>query len=196
MQLGVRPAVSSGLVFYSLRKRRYRLKYEFICFSYADDEWSCVQWCEYALFVACSVMLLVSAPVIAAYWMLQYKGTLTLDWNDSTVGKQIFNAHPVLMMAGFITFLGLGKKFRYVSDLLNFRLAGVLSFRIFCCFPRMWMKIFHMLLHLLAMVFISLGFICAFQYNKVSGFKHFYTMHSWLGLLTMLLLVMQVFIDY
>lgn len=70
---------------------------------------------------------------------------------------------------------------------------AILAFRVCRCFSRMWVKLFHLVLHLMAVACIVIGFICAFYYvDNKNGKVHFYTMHSWLGLLTMALFALQV----
>lgn len=53
-------------------------------------------------------------------------------------------------------------------------------------------KLFHMILHLIALVAGIIGVIAVFKYHNESGIPHMYTFHSWIGLSTIILFGLQV----
>lgn len=74
-----------------------------------DDElentWGCASWCEYILTVIIASVLLIGSTVLALFWVIEYRGGFA--WRDDP--KRQFNLHPVLNIAGFITFSGFCK---------------------------------------------------------------------------------------
>lgn len=89
--------VKESLVFLFIISRRY------------DDElentWGCASWCEYILTVIIASILLIGSTVLALFWVINYRGGFA--WTDDP--KRQFNLHPVLNIAGFITFSGFCK---------------------------------------------------------------------------------------
>lgn len=75
---------------------------------YDDDPetaWSCGSWCEYIFVVILSSILLVGVLALTVFWIIYYRGKFA--WSDQPDIQ--FNLHPVLMIAGFITFSGFCK---------------------------------------------------------------------------------------
>ncbi|CAH1973641.1 unnamed protein product [Acanthoscelides obtectus] len=80
---------------YRYRSRQHRHYQE-------ENQWSCGSWIEYTLVVVLASVLLLGALALTLFWILQYHGGFA--WRENP-DKQ-FNLHPVLMVAGFITFSG------------------------------------------------------------------------------------------
>lgn len=74
-----------------------------------DNEWSCGSWFEYIIVVFLSTVLLIGVLVLTVFWIIYYKDGFA--WNDDPIRQ--FNLHPVLMVAGFITFSGFCKFFEF-----------------------------------------------------------------------------------
>ena len=77
---------------------------------YEDDSentWNCGSWFEYLMIVILSTILLVGVLILTLFWILYYRDGFA--WSEEPA-KQ-FNLHPVLMVAGFITFSGFCKFF-------------------------------------------------------------------------------------
>ena len=71
-----------------------------------DDKaaWQCGSWCEYIFVVVLSSILLLAAIVLTVFWIIYYRGGYSLE--DKT---KLFNFHPTLMIAGYITLSGFCK---------------------------------------------------------------------------------------
>lgn len=72
--------------------------------SYEEDEgeWGCGSWFEYALVVTLASVLLIGSLALTLFWVLYYREGFA--WSEKPILQ--FNLHPVLMVAGFITFSG------------------------------------------------------------------------------------------
>jgi len=70
-----------------------------------ENEWACTNWFEYMLVVVLASLLLLGSLTLTLFWVLYYRGGFT--WTEDP--KHQFNLHPVLMVAGFITFTGFCK---------------------------------------------------------------------------------------
>lgn len=81
----------------------------FSCFRHRhyedENEWGCGSWLEYAVVLVLASILLLGSLALTLFWVMQYHGGFA--WREDP-GKQ-FNLHPVLMVAGFITFSGFCK---------------------------------------------------------------------------------------
>lgn len=72
-----------------------------------DNEWGCGSWFEYTLVVVLASILLLGSLGLTLFWVIQYRDGFA--WREDP--KKQFNLHPVLMVAGFITFSGFCKYF-------------------------------------------------------------------------------------
>ncbi|XP_039297076.1 cytochrome b reductase 1 [Nilaparvata lugens] len=138
-----------------------------------EDDMSCGRWCEYVLVVVLASLLLLSALILVLFWTLYYRKGYA--WQESP--EHQFNLHPTLMVAGFISFSGF----------------SMLLYRISRCCRQIYVKLFHMLFHALAIPCIVIGFIAVWDSKNLSvpPIKNFYSMHSWMGLITMGLFALQ-----
>ncbi|KAK7865795.1 hypothetical protein R5R35_001261 [Gryllus longicercus] len=141
-------------------------------------EWACGRWFEYALVVALAALLLLAALVLALFWALYYRQGFA--WSDAP--QRQFNLHPVLMVAGFVTFSGF----------------SALLFRVCRCCRRLHVKLFHMVLHALAIPCVVVGFWAALDWHELQQppLPHFHSLHSWLGLVTMGLFALQFVVGF
>jgi cytochrome b-561 len=53
-------------------------------------------------------------------------------------------------------------------------------------------KVIHLALHAIAIVLGAFGIYCAFKYHNESGIANLYSLHSWLGIGTIVLYTIQV----
>jgi hypothetical protein len=67
-----------------------------------ENEWGCGSWLEYALVMVLACILLLASLGLTLYWVIRHQEGFA--WRDDP--KRQFNLHPVLMVAGFITFSG------------------------------------------------------------------------------------------
>ncbi|VEN63922.1 unnamed protein product, partial [Callosobruchus maculatus] len=140
-----------------------------------ENQWSCGSWIEYTLVVVLASILLLGALALTLFWILQYHGGFA--WRENP-DKQ-FNLHPVLMVAGFITFSGF----------------SVLLYRICRCCRRIYVKLLHTVFHALAIPCVAVGFLAVLDSHNLkqpSPIPNFYSLHSWIGLVCMGLFAIQV----
>ncbi|XP_070490432.1 plasma membrane ascorbate-dependent reductase CYBRD1 isoform X1 [Chironomus tepperi] len=145
---------------------------------YDDDEkstWQCGSWCEYIFVVVTSSILLLSSIVMTVFWVIFYRQGYSLE----DPAKQ-FNFHPTLMIAGYITLAGF----------------SVLLYRICRCCSNLIVKLCHTFFHACAIPCIVLGFLAVFDSKNQTATPHFYSLHSWLGLICMGLFVFQFVIGF
>ena len=69
----------------------------------------------------------------------------------------------------------------------------MLVYRSCRCCRRVWSKLLHTMFHLLAIPCIVIGFMAAWDYHALQDkpIPHFYSIHSWLGLATMAMFLLQ-----
>ena len=65
-------------------------------------------------------------------------------------------------------------------------------YRLFPRSKRFTLKILHALIQAASLIFAAVGLAAAFDYHNRSGIPNMYSMHSWLGLITVLLFGIQV----
>ncbi|KAI5636317.1 eukaryotic cytochrome b561 domain-containing protein [Phthorimaea operculella] len=147
--------------------------------SYESDEHErgACEWCEYALIITLATVLLIGVSALTIFWAYFYRGNFA--WNDEKDPEKQFNLHPVLMVAGFVTFSGF----------------SVLLYRICRCFRRIYVKLLHAIFHALAFPCIVIGFLAVLDYHNKKGITNFYSLHSWIGLVAMGLFGIQHIFD-
>ncbi|XP_066248079.1 plasma membrane ascorbate-dependent reductase CYBRD1 isoform X2 [Euwallacea similis] len=143
-----------------------------------DNEWGCGSWFEYTLVVVLASILLLGSLGLTLFWVIQYKGGFA--WREDPV-KQ-FNLHPVLMVAGFITFSGF----------------SILLYRICRCCKRIYVKLLHTVFHALAIPCVALGFLAVLDSHNLAQppIPNFYSLHSWIGLAAMGLFAIQFVVGF
>ncbi|XP_034242076.1 cytochrome b reductase 1 isoform X2 [Thrips palmi] len=145
-----------------------------------DDEnsWACGNWFEFLLVVALAIILLIGALVLVLFWVLYYRGGFA--WNENPTLE--FNLHPVLMIAGFITFSGF----------------SMLLYRVGRCCRRIYVKLFHTIFHALAVPCVVVGFIAVLDSHNLANppIRNFYSLHSWMGFVTMGLFALQFVVGF
>lgn len=90
-----------------------------------------------------------------------------------------FNLHPTLMTAGFITLTGF--------SILVYRMAAGCS----TSCRGTYVKLTHSLLHLATVPCVFFGGVAAMEYHRLKGLPHLYSLHSWMGMLTISLFIIQ-----
>lgn len=148
---------------------------------YEDDSentWNCGSWFEYLMIVILSTILLVGVLILTLFWILYYRDGFA--WSEDPI-KQ-FNLHPILMVSGFITFSGF----------------SILLYRLCRCCKHIYIKLAHMFFHACAIPCVIVGFLAVFDSHNLSEppKQHFYSLHTWLGLVTMGLFALQFVIGF
>lgn len=162
-----------------------------------DDEFTTCNWMEYVLVVVLSCTLLLGALILVLFWTLYYKKGFA--WNEDP--QRQFNLHPTLMVTGFISISGFCKwysSYCLSRNGMNFELwfiAAMLLYRISRCCRHIIVKLFHTVFHILAIPCIALGFFAVFDSKMLQSETHFYSLHSWMGLVTMGMFALQVCTD-
>ncbi|XP_066975453.1 transmembrane ascorbate-dependent reductase CYB561-like isoform X2 [Macrobrachium rosenbergii] len=123
-------------------------------------------------------ILMFGVLCLALYWVVQYRGGFA--WRED-VGKE-FNFHPVLMIAGFIFFMG----------------NAMLVYRVFRCCKKLPAKILHTYLYLMAVPCIVVATIAVFDSHNLRNppIPNLYSLHSWLGLVTIGLFALQLVVGF
>jgi len=73
--------------------------------------------------------------------------------------------------------------------------SAILLYRVCRCCRRIYVKLFHTIFHALAIPCIVVGFIAVLDshnLNAAGAIPNFYSLHSWMGLVTMGLFAIQV----
>ncbi|XP_044753982.1 plasma membrane ascorbate-dependent reductase CYBRD1 isoform X2 [Coccinella septempunctata] len=143
-----------------------------------ENEWGCGNWLEYTLVIVLATILLLGSLGLTLFWVINYHGGFA--WQENP--RKQFNLHPVLMVAGFITFSGF----------------SILLYRICRCCRRIYVKLLHTVFHALAIPCVALGFLAVLDSHNLADppIPNFYSLHSWIGLVTMGLFAIQFVIGF
>ncbi|NWY54975.1 CYAC3 protein, partial [Chionis minor] len=106
-------------------------------------------------------------------WCQHWRGGFAVDGS-----AQMFNWHPVLMVTGMVVLYG----------------AAALVYRLPPAWrgPKLPWKVLHGTLALVAFGLAVLGLVAVFRFHNAHGTPNMYSLHSWLGLATVLLFSCQV----
>ncbi|KAH7962368.1 hypothetical protein HPB52_015746 [Rhipicephalus sanguineus] len=111
-------------------------------------------------------VLLFGTITLLIYWIFNYQGGVA--WANDI--KKQFNLHYILMTGGFIFLNG----------------HAMLVYRSFTCCKKIYNKLLHTIFFVLSISAITIGIVSAFMaHNSKADPKHFYSLHSWIGLGTM-----------
>ncbi|NWT03716.1 CYAC3 protein, partial [Mionectes macconnelli] len=105
-------------------------------------------------------------------WCQHWRGGFSLDG-----GSRTFNWHPVLMVTGLVVLYG--------AAALVYRVPNTWSG------PKLPWKLLHGGLALGAFVLTVLGLAAVFRFHNSNGTPNMYSLHSWMGLATVLLFSCQ-----
>ncbi|XP_045910763.1 plasma membrane ascorbate-dependent reductase CYBRD1 [Micropterus dolomieu] len=106
-------------------------------------------------------------------WVLHYKEGLAWDG-----GLAEFNWHPVLIVTGFIFLQGIA--------IIVYRLPWTWQ-----C-SKLMMKFIHAGLNLLAFILAVISMVAVFDFHNAAKIPNMYSLHSWLGLIAMILYCLQL----
>ncbi|XP_074288699.1 putative ascorbate-specific transmembrane electron transporter 1 [Silene latifolia] len=121
--------------------------------------------------VAFAHVLVVVVTALVLVWLLHFREGLAFNTH---IKPKIFNIHPLLMIVGFILLGG----------------EAILAYK---TVPgaRKIQKRTHLTLHLVALLTGLIGTFAVFKYHQDLSIPHFYTLHSWVGLITIILYGLQ-----
>ncbi|OVA03863.1 Cytochrome b561 [Macleaya cordata] len=117
-------------------------------------------------------LLGIAATTLVLVWILHFRGGLALK---SETKQKIFNVHPVLMVIGFIIVGG----------------EGIMAYKTVPSSSRKMQKLVHLVLLLIALLLGILGVFAVFKFHHELGIPDLYTLHSWLGIITICLFGLQ-----
>jgi len=125
-------------------------------------------------------LFLFGAVVLFVYWVIQHDRGFS--WQNDRA-KQ-FNLHAVLMIIGFIFLNG----------------QAMLIYKSFQCCKKIYNKIMHAIIFVLSISAITIGLLIAIQGQQNvppnATAKHFYSIHSWTGLVTIGLFALQFMVGF
>ncbi|KAJ8565299.1 hypothetical protein K7X08_007875 [Anisodus acutangulus] len=113
----------------------------------------------------------VIAMILMLVWLLHYREGVDLDSYDP---DKIFNVHPLLMFLGVIFLSG--------EALMAYKTVTG---------ERQVQKSVHLLLHLAAIILGIVGLHAAFKYHDRRNLRDMYSFHSWIGIGTFCLYILQ-----
>ncbi|KAA8588154.1 plasma membrane ascorbate-dependent reductase CYBRD1 [Etheostoma spectabile] len=111
--------------------------------------------------------------IFVLIWVLNYKEGLAWDG-----GLAEFNWHPVLIVTGFIFFQGMA--------IIVYRLPWTWQ-----C-SKLVMKFIHAGLHLIALILAVIAMVAVFDFHNAAKIPNMYSLHSWLGLTSLILFCLQL----
>jgi hypothetical protein len=110
----------------------------------------------------------------------QQSSLLNVSSSNVSIEDQRFNLHPTLMTIGFVTLTGF--------SILVYRMAAGCS----TSCRGSYVKLTHGLLHMGTIPCVVFGGVAAMEYHRLKGLPHMYSLHSWMGLLTLMLFAIQL----
>ena len=128
---------------------------------------------NYAWFISLFILAQlfgITMIIMVVMWMSIYQGGL-----NSWATKKVFNYHSVFMPVSMV--------FLYGDAILIFRLLNMMN--------KYYVKIAHGVIQVLVLVLATVGLVAVFQYYKIENYSHLYTIHSWLGLISVALFSLQ-----
>ncbi|NWX32221.1 CY561 protein, partial [Notiomystis cincta] len=121
-------------------------------------------------YVAVSQLLGLTLLATTGAWLGRYRGGVA--WHSPLQ----FNAHPLCMVLGMVFLQG----------------DALLVYRVFRHEAKRSTKALHALLHGLALVIALVGIIAVFESHRSKGIPDMYSLHSWCGMATFVLYLLQV----
>ncbi|CAM6093418.1 unnamed protein product [Calypogeia fissa] len=113
----------------------------------------------------------VAVIALTLGWVIAFRNGLNLFSSDADL---VFNAHPVIQIGGFI--------FIYAEAILVYKtLSGDKKFK----------KLVHLIMQAIAFVFVLVGVWAAYRNHLMNNIDNFYSLHSWLGITTVILFFIQ-----
>lgn len=139
-----------------------------------------VSWivrCGFVWLMFLAQVLLCGVLGLCIYWILGHRDGIA--WSNNT-HKQ-YNLHYVLMIGGTIFLNG----------------QAILVYKLFPCCKKIYGKVVHTIIFVLSVSSITIGLVAAIQArNNDPDPKHFYTIHSWIGLITIGLFALQLLFGF
>ncbi|KAI4357453.1 hypothetical protein L6164_001401 [Bauhinia variegata] len=113
----------------------------------------------------------ILAIILLLVWLLHYRGGVEYD---SEYAARVFNVHPLMMFLGFIFLAG--------EAMMAYHTVPA---------ERRTQKTFHMIFHLIAIIFGIVGLCAVFKFHDMYHLEDVYSLHSWIGIGTFCLFCLQ-----
>lgn len=113
----------------------------------------------------------ILAAILVLTWVQHFRGGMALISDDKDL---IFNVHPTLMLIGFILLSG-------EAMLVYKTVPGTKNYK----------KAVHLVLQGLSLGLAMIGIWAAYKFHIDKGIDNFYSLHSWLGVICVLLFGIQ-----
>ncbi|KAM9805170.1 plasma membrane ascorbate-dependent reductase CYBRD1 [Neosynchiropus ocellatus] len=129
-----------------------------------------------ALFVgllSAAVVLGIAAIIFVLVWVIQFREGLGWDGRAAE-----FNWHPVLMVIGFVFLQG--------TAIIVYRLPWTWQY------SKQVMKFVHAGLNMLAFILVVVSLVAVFDFHNVAQIPNMYSLHSWVGLIAVILYSLQL----
>ncbi|KAJ0987574.1 hypothetical protein J5N97_005930 [Dioscorea zingiberensis] len=104
--------------------------------------------------------------ILVLVWALHYRGGVSIHADNTDL---IINTHPLVMVLGFILVAG----------------EGIMAYKL--PMMRQGQKAMHLMLHLIALILGIFGVYVAFKYHKETQLSDMTSLHSWLGMVSIIL---------
>ncbi|KAI4357451.1 hypothetical protein L6164_001399 [Bauhinia variegata] len=113
----------------------------------------------------------ILAIILLLVWLLHYRGGVEYDSEDAA---RVLNVHPLMMFVGFIFLAG--------EAMMAYHTVPA---------ERRTQKTFHMIFHLIAIIFGIVGLCAVFKFHEMYQVEDVYSLHSWIGIGTFCLFCLQ-----
>jgi len=125
--------------------------------------------------VATSQALGIAMVIMLGVWLGKDLGGFAWDGTSKE-----FNIHPLSMVCGLIFLYG----------------ESAILYRVFRNSEKFKVKIIHCVLMILALVVAIIGLVAVFQFHNNYHIKNMYSLHSWCGIITVLLFCFQLLFGF
>lgn len=122
-------------------------------------------------------VLTVLVFVLTVSWIFIFHKTVAWSPKKGEILVHVWNAHPIFMVAGFVCL--------FSEAAVAYKLGALMGR------SALTSKKIHLSLQAGAVVLGLLGFAFVYKYKVLSGDSHFYSAHSWLGLFSFVLFILQ-----
>lgn len=126
-----------------------------------------IWWCATAMTLGFIAFLMILA------WCIRYNGGY--DWKNPRYIIGTFNFHATFQILAFVVIAG----------------TSMISHRLLRTVNKLYVKILHATLNIIAFIFIIVGVTGVFWYHDAHGIPHLQSAHSWIGLTLLLLVSLQ-----
>ncbi|KAG8377321.1 hypothetical protein BUALT_Bualt08G0021100 [Buddleja alternifolia] len=116
-------------------------------------------------------LVAVALITLVLVWLLHFREGLAFKSDNKA---KIFNIHPLLMLLGFVLISG--------EATMTYKTVPSIRKR---------QKLFHLLLHLIALIAGIIGIYAVFKFHNELRIPNMYSLHSWLGMSTICLFGLQ-----